>query len=729
MKGIEPVLVGLTTVIAAAAFGPFYGSPGWLPTLVGAAVLGTVVGVLAARRWWWLAAAPVAALFCLYTCYRGALWHWLPGAGAWRALGEGLMSGWARMLTVALPADPTGDLLATPVVLTYGAALAAALLTLRTARVTLLGLPALLLFAGGLLVTAGRPGHRIVLGGGLLLALLLVLLIRGNRVDEGISETDAVAVGLDLAAQRWRSTVGRVAFGLPVVVLVTLLAATAAWALPIADGSHRFDPRDHMHPDFRLAATLTPLARIKPQLETSPPVPLFTVRATERGGSYPLDRVRVAALDVFDGAVWTQSRDFVVTGSTLPEGPPLRRPVVRVDLDVDVTRLPDPFLPVVGRAVRVSATGVAFDPDGGTLVSTSRTVSRYAYRVTGDVRPLDRDLTAAAVSQTVADQPYTRLPNPPSWLAGLADDVTKAYHTPMTQLLAIEKYLTGQGYALSARPGHSYGAVHRTLLGSPEERAGYAEQFASAFALLARARGYPARVAVGYRLSAAKKQGDRYTVDTGDAHAWPEVHLAGFGWVPFEPTNTQNAATAAAPRDRTAPVLPDDPTRQQPREPEPAAPDTARQVGGGLAGRARQAAVVAGALAAAVLLFFAGVALAKLLRRRRRARRGTPADRIAAAWRETTDRMRERGLRAPPSRTPVEVARVAPAGLGAPAAELALIVTTAVCAPYPPPDEAADRAWELESEVRRGLDAGTPLPVRVRALFDPRPLVGAGGTR
>jgi hypothetical protein len=51
-------------------------------------------------------------------------------------------------------------------------------------------------------------------------------------------------------------------------------------------------------------------------------------------------------------------------------------------------------------------------------------------------------------------------------------------------------------------------------------------------------------------------------------------------------------------------------------------------------------------------------------------------------------------------------------------------VTTAVCAPYPPPEEAATHAWELEAEIRRALDASTPLLLRVRALLDPRPLVG-----
>jgi hypothetical protein len=55
--------------------------------------------------------------------------------------------------------------------------------------------------------------------------------------------------------------------------------------------------------------------------------------------------------------------------------------------------------------------------------------------------------------------------------------------------------------------------------------------------------------------------------------------------------------------------------------------------------------------------------------------------------------------------------------------ELASTTTAAVCAPVPPDPPVADRAWELENEIRRAISAATPLLVRVRALIDPRPLL------
>jgi transglutaminase-like putative cysteine protease len=738
MASVEPAVVLLVTIVASLSFAPFYGSHGWLPALAGAALLGVVVAALSTslRLRWWLVGPAAVVLFVLYAVavgYREQAVYGLPGPAALRALGAGLTSGWARMLTVALPGDVDGDLLVTPMLMVFLAAVAGTVLALRTSHVTLLALPPLLVDVAGLLVTASRPADRLVQTGGFLLALLVLLLLRSNRVSaassEGIAERDAVAIGLDLTAQRRTSTLGRMVFGLPMVAVVTALGTGAAWVLPIADGSDRFDPRAFHERRFQLSTALTPLALIKPQLETNPPAKLFTVTMTQHGGTASVDRVRVAALDSFDGALWTRSRDFVIAGSTLPEGPPLKPPVVTVDLDVNVTRLLDPFLPAIGRPVRVAADDVAFDPSSGTLVSTRPAVSGYRYHVTSHVRPIDDSLAKALISQTPADRAYTQLPNPPAWLRAEAERIVRGYPTPATQLLAIEAYLKSFGYAVSARPGHSYGAIQRVLLGRAENEAGYAEQFASAFALLARAIGYPARVAVGYRLMPEKRQGDAYQVDTSDAHAWPEVHLAGFGWVAFEPTNTKNPATAAPPREQTAPVLPADERVQQPLQPQAeAVPGAAPATGGGTGAAVRRTAFAVGAVSLAVLGLLLAAAGAKALRRMARAKRGPPSARIAAAWRETADRMRERGLRAPPALTPAEVAAASAAtGPGARAAaqvaELALVTTSAVCAPDEPPEEAARRSWQLEAEIRRAVGRGTPVSVRVRAFVDPRPLL------
>ena len=69
-----------------------------------------------------------------------------------------------------------------------------------------------------------------------------------------------------------------------------------------------------------------------------------------------------------------------------------------------------------------------------------------------------------------------------------------------------------------------------------ETRRGYCEHYASAFALLMRVAGIPARVVVGYQGGELSTVGNWYLVTQSDAHAWTEVWLSGRGWVRVDPT-------------------------------------------------------------------------------------------------------------------------------------------------------------------------------------------------
>ncbi len=62
-------------------------------------------------------------------------------------------------------------------------------------------------------------------------------------------------------------------------------------------------------------------------------------------------------------------------------------------------------------------------------------------------------------------------------------------------------------------------------------------------AVMARQLGIPARVAVGF-LTPDEIADGVYEYSSDDLHAWPELFIAGSGWVPFEPT----------PSDRTGAV-------------------------------------------------------------------------------------------------------------------------------------------------------------------------------
>lgn len=114
--------------------------------------------------------------------------------------------------------------------------------------------------------------------------------------------------------------------------------------------------------------------------------------------------------------------------------------------------------------------------------------------------------------------------------------VTQGADTDIERLKAIEGALQELEYTKT--PGAAYNDVRgenqflETFL--LESRCGYCAHFATAFVLIARAEGYPARYVEGFCVPVQREQ---KTVVTSDmAHAWPEVYVIGVGWIPFEPT-------------------------------------------------------------------------------------------------------------------------------------------------------------------------------------------------
>jgi transglutaminase-like putative cysteine protease len=67
-------------------------------------------------------------------------------------------------------------------------------------------------------------------------------------------------------------------------------------------------------------------------------------------------------------------------------------------------------------------------------------------------------------------------------------------------------------------------------------RRGFCEHFASAFTVLARAAGIPARVVTGYQGGEYNPLNGYLRIRQSDAHAWSEVWLEGRGWERVDPT-------------------------------------------------------------------------------------------------------------------------------------------------------------------------------------------------
>lgn len=117
-------------------------------------------------------------------------------------------------------------------------------------------------------------------------------------------------------------------------------------------------------------------------------------------------------------------------------------------------------------------------------------------------------------------------------LAGMTGEA----ETDAEKLRAIERELASWDYTrtpgkLPEEIGSPGEFLDYFLLENPR---GYCTYFATAFVLLARAEGIPARYVQGFCVP-VEKPGE-VSVRSHMAHAWPEAYIRGVGWVPFEPT-------------------------------------------------------------------------------------------------------------------------------------------------------------------------------------------------
>lgn len=709
------VLIGVAMGVSSLVYLRFFSGLGFLISTLTAAAVGVLIGAVAAiRRWSLLVTAGVGVLgfllVAIFAVFRGTLNRGIPTGTTLQSLGTSVISGWVKMLSVNLPADPSGELEFTPALICFLGGIAAASLVLRTKYLLAPVLAPVLAFMIALPITAPRSVDGMIPVGVLLAVVLLVTLIRAGTSDPMARTINAKAV--------W----GRFLFGLPVVVVAIAAGLAGMQFVPLADGDNRFDLRDVVEPPLNIDDLINPLATLKTQLR-KPDADMFTVKLS--GDTEGIDRIRTVALDTFDGAMWSSQDQFLLAGSTLPQDESLVNPR-RVTLNVQVNGLQGQYLPQIGAPVSVKgAPRVGYSKDSG-ILATDQQPNGWNYELVTEVgrkTGLDK-----SVPYSVSNR-YTQLPRDdprmPDVILAKGTELAASVSEPYAKLMAIQKYMQSFPYSLDTRPGHSYDAISRLFGPNINEQVGYAEQFASAFAVLARTQGFPTRVAVGYLLNKDRRKGDTYEVKSGDAHAWAEVNLAGYGWVAFEPTDPKrHPANAPKPKDTETPADENRPeensTASQPAED----PNLPRLGEGALTVLDWALFVLIGLGALAVLTPIA-IAIEKFRRRRQR-RSGSRAARIIGAWQQATDRLIEHGVPVTASATAQEVSeqareKIGESGTGS-LAVLAPIVTKAVFEPAEPDENIVEEAWQLESQLRRELrKARSPL-LTVRAWLDPRPL-------
>ncbi len=151
---------------------------------------------------------------------------------------------------------------------------------------------------------------------------------------------------------------------------------------------------------------------------------------------------------------------------------------------------------------------------------------------------------------TVAPDPtYLQLPlTLPNRVRELAERVTAGHRSPYGKAVALATYLsTTYPYrfadSLDDLPPPGRDPVDWFLF---DHREGTCGVYSTAFAVMARSVGIPARVVSGWIISS---ESSAQTVYTDQAHQWAEIALNGIGWVDFEPTGGADGPLARVDRD------------------------------------------------------------------------------------------------------------------------------------------------------------------------------------
>jgi hypothetical protein len=135
-----------------------------------------------------------------------------------------------------------------------------------------------------------------------------------------------------------------------------------------------------------------------------------------------------------------------------------------------------------------------------------------------------------------ARQFYERLPagsNPRT--QDLARSMRAAAESDGAYIDAVLRMFNEQQYFYTLKPPPlGSDPVDRFLF---DTRRGFCEHYASAFAVLMRAAGIPARVVLGYQGGEVNPMGGHMIIRQSDAHAWNEVWLPDRGWYRVDPTS------------------------------------------------------------------------------------------------------------------------------------------------------------------------------------------------
>ncbi|MGQ0530521.1 MAG: transglutaminase TgpA family protein, partial [Panacagrimonas sp.] len=318
--------------------------------------------------------------------------------------------------------------------------------------------------------------------------------------------------------QSLRLSAGMISQALPLMLLFFILFPRIPgplWGLPSDAGPARSGLSDSMSPGDIASLTLSDEVAFRVSFNGPPPA------ETDLYWRGPVFRQ-------FNGRSWTQSPEDLLSR----DAPQVQLLGGRVDYELTLEPMrsrwllaldmPDPTrLPAQARLDRTGAL-VLEKPltERRRLSGVSHTRYQFEPQLSDDARARDTALPARSNPRTqqLAAQ----------WRSqGLDDGAVVAQ--------ALGMFREQDFFYTLQPPALGWHAADEFLF---ETRRGYCEHYASAFVVLMRAAGIPARVVTGYQGMEANNIGNYYVVRQSDAHAWAEVWLQDRGWVRIDPTSS-----------------------------------------------------------------------------------------------------------------------------------------------------------------------------------------------
>ncbi|MEO7016262.1 MAG: transglutaminase-like domain-containing protein [Leifsonia sp.] len=721
------------TGLAAWSFWGVYQSAGFAMMLVATLLAGGIIAVLGAL-FHWPSIVLTGLIVVVYLALgvqlavpgeatAGGL---LPTANGFWDLVQASWLSWKQLVTISLPVGSYQALLVPAFILTLLSTVVGLSIALRAKRGELAALPPVVLLLTGILLGSGASAVPLWLA----LALLTVLLAwtmwfrwqRRSVAIHGLAEQTGVFV----ETPRERRLLGfRTIAGAAVILLIAGVAGTAASVL-LPAGADRQVIRTAVEQPFDPRAYPSPLTGFRSYLQ--PPrdrEAMLTVTGL------PSDRrIRIAALDTYDGIAYSVGTDKVTSASGSFTRMPYRLAQAGVDgrqdtLTVTVRGYRGPWVPGSGQLQQITFAGSQaaaltssffYNDVTGTSAVTRRLNSGDTYTMDSVVKPLVALGGLARLRPGSAPVPKPTVV--PDELASTLQKYTAGVSGAGAKLEAALRGLAQNGYLSHgigpneppSRSGH--GADRITELLTTVPMLGDQEQYAVTAALMAGQLGFPARVVVGFVAPADADRSQAVTLTGSNISAWIEIQTADAGWVTVDPTPPVRPVPPKQPtqptqisRPQTNVQPPVDQNSQQHVEPPQAQVDTADQqppnpVLDAILGVLAVLGWILLALAVVAAPFLAVVS-AKWRRRVLRRSAPTSVQRIEGGWREFADAAVDHGYDAPPSSTRKEMAMTIG---GSRAAALASVADRAVFSPTAPSPQEADSVWLAVDDLRQALD-------------------------